>query len=1599
MCLTEEVDDMRRAFASNVALLLAIGASSLFLNASPVLVPSGTWAPTGELTEIRAGAAAVLLSDGVVLITGGVGPEGRSASAERYSAASGTFIATASMSTARANHSATVLNDGRVLVVGGRDADGMAIAGAEIYDPAANMWAPAGTLVHARAGHTATMLPDGRVLVAGGENGGGALASMEVYSPVYEEFLLVAAPMTAARTKHAAAVAGDKVLIIGGWDGAAALASVDVYDPATDSVAAGPEMLIARAEHTATTLLSGNVLVAGGMNTQTQGELQTAEVFDAAAGVFVATANEMSTPRRNHTAMLLPHNNSVLIAGGWSDGAKVAAAELYRAWQDGGIFVSTGSSTSPRNWSAGGALSFAASATNRSGAADGLVLVAGGDGTSSAELYGFATLKTDKDDYSPGMTVRVSGSGWQPNQPVTFYLRELPAEHYARLFTIDADNTGNIAWTDLFLVEEHHLGVHFLMTAGDGVSQAHMAFTDSNPQTIAVAAPTSVTVVQGGTGVYGNVTVTVGGNNNPCTVTLGTTALPTGAVAVFGNSPSTTTGANIVSTLSVTTTASTPAGTYTFQVTGTNSAACQGPGATPSNTITLIVSSATVNTTTTASNATATYGDSSITLNAQVDPPASGGTVVFTIKNGGTTIGTASGTVAAGVANASFPLSGVNANTYTIEAAYSGGTGFNASDNAGQTPFPTLIVGKAATTTVVTCGVGPFTYNGAAQTPCSANVTGAGGLNQPLTVSYSDNTNAGTATASATYAESANHFGSSDSKPFAIGKAATTTVVTCGAGPFTYNGAPHMPCTASVTGAGGLNESLTVSYSDNINAGTATASATYAESANHLGSTDSVTFAIGKAATTAVVTCPAGPFTYDGTAQTPCSANVTGAGGLNQPLTTNYSDNINAGTATASASYGESANHLGSTDSEIFTIGKAATTTLVSCPAGPFTYNAAPHTPCSATVTGAGGLNQGLTVSYSDNINAGVASASASYTESANYQGSADSETFTIGKATTTTVVTCGAGPFTYNGAEHTPCSADVTGEGGLSESLTVSYSNNINAGPATASATYAESANYQGSTDSETFNIDKAATTTVVTCPAGPFTYNALAHTPCSANVTGPVGLSEPLTVSYLNNISAGTATASATYDESANYQGSTDSEIFTIDKAATTTLVTCPAGPFTYTGAPHTPCSANVTGAGALNQSLTVSYLDNINAGTATANAAYVESANYLGSTDSETFTIGKAITTTLVTCGAGPFTYTGAEQTPCSANVTGAGALSESLTVSYSTNTNAGTATANAAYVESANYLGSTDSETFTIGKAHATVTVNGYSGTYDGAAHSATGSVVGVDAGGAALGTTLNLGTSYTSVPGGTAAWTFVGGINYTDQNGTVQIAINKATPIVTVSFGPSPITFDGNPHPATVTVMGVSGPLAIPGNGTTPITYTRNAAPFAGIPTLIGNYTSAASFTSTNGNYTNASSTTNALLTIVTACSTFNGFLSPIGGAVEKSTGGNLLDPVRSFKLNSTIPVKFAATCSGAPLLTGAHTLKATKYSNAGTPDAPIDATPTDAATTGNQFRLSGVEWHFNLSTKALGSGAQGIWLLEATLFDGSAYTVWVEIKK
>src|SRR5262245_45442205 len=123
-----------RTLASITLALLAAASVNLLLRANVPIVPSNTWAPTGELDVARAGAASTLLYDGRVLITGGTNDDGVLASAERYSPDAQDFIAAAPMGTARANHTATLLPDGRVLAAGGIGSGGAAMASAEVYD-------------------------------------------------------------------------------------------------------------------------------------------------------------------------------------------------------------------------------------------------------------------------------------------------------------------------------------------------------------------------------------------------------------------------------------------------------------------------------------------------------------------------------------------------------------------------------------------------------------------------------------------------------------------------------------------------------------------------------------------------------------------------------------------------------------------------------------------------------------------------------------------------------------------------------------------------------------------------------------------------------------------------------------------------------------------------------------------------------------------------------------------------------------------------------------------------------------------------------------------------------------------------------------------------------------------------------------------------------------------------------------------------------------------------------------------------------------------------------------------------------------------------
>jgi Kelch motif len=194
---------------------------------------AGTWSRTGSLRRARAGASAVTLADGRVLVAGGGAgiPEGSEgwygfvdvlSSAELFDPKTGTFSATGKLPweaieaplvglpdggalmvangrAARFDASTgdwsetppmglrtdlrtvVALDDGSVLVAGGMpdwenttpDPEKPYSSRAEIYDPDADRWVEVTPMPIGRAGGAGVLLADGSVLIAGGRGAAG----------------------------------------------------------------------------------------------------------------------------------------------------------------------------------------------------------------------------------------------------------------------------------------------------------------------------------------------------------------------------------------------------------------------------------------------------------------------------------------------------------------------------------------------------------------------------------------------------------------------------------------------------------------------------------------------------------------------------------------------------------------------------------------------------------------------------------------------------------------------------------------------------------------------------------------------------------------------------------------------------------------------------------------------------------------------------------------------------------------------------------------------------------------------------------------------------------------------------------------------------------------------------------------------------------------------------------------------------------------------------------------------------------------------------------------------------------------------------------
>lgn len=128
-----------------------------------------------------------------------------------------------------------------------------------------------------------------------------------------------------------------------------------------------------------------------------------------------------------------------------------------------------------------------------------------------------------------------------------------------------------------------------------------------------------------------------------------------------------------------------------------------------------------------------------------------------------------------------------------------------------------LVIGKAASKTVVTCPSSGQTYTGSAQTPCSVSVSGAGGLLLSPVPEYAGNTAVGTASVAYSFPGDDRHDGSADAKTFAIVKA--DPVITVLPYSVTYDKTLHTALGTVVGVAGEALVGLDLSGTVHIDAG------------------------------------------------------------------------------------------------------------------------------------------------------------------------------------------------------------------------------------------------------------------------------------------------------------------------------------------------------------------------------------------------------------------------------------------------------------------------------------------------------------------------------------------------------------------------------------------------------------------------------------------------------------------------------------------------------------------------------------------------------------------------------------------------------------
>ena len=369
---------------------------------------------------------------------------------------------------------------------------------------------------------------------------------------------------------------------------------------------------------------------------------------------------------------------------------------------------------------------------------------------------------------------------------------------------------------------------------------------------------------------------------------------------------------------------------------------------------------------------------------------------------------------------------------------------------------------------------------------------------------------------------------------------ATVTVVYPDGG-IIYNGEEQKPAIASVVLAGTTLTSAdyTVSgYSNNINVGNE-AEVTVEGQGKYTGSATGK-FTISKADLSTVTVGAIADQTFNGAEIKPAvTVTFNGKAVAEDEYSVAYSDNINAGTATVTLTSKDKSFSTEKTKTATFKIvAKALTADMVADIAAQ-AYTGSPLTP-AVTVTDGDAIlvvGEDYAVSYADNVNVGVNTATATVTGMGNYTGSVV-KTFSISAVAATVKKAPEALNPTYTASAQDLVAAGETDNGKVVYSLTADGTFTETIPQATEAGSYTvyykatgDANHTESAVGNVTAPIAKADLSTVTVGAIADQTFNGAEIKPAvTVTFNGKAVAEDEYSVAYSDNTNAGTATVTLT-------------------------------------------------------------------------------------------------------------------------------------------------------------------------------------------------------------------------------------------------------------------------------------------------------------------------------------------------------------------------------------------------------------------------------------------------------------------------------------